>query len=203
MLFRSVQTSGTILHGVSYPYYRQAGQPVTLQGTWKIRFVEGGPSLPAAVTTTQLGSWTTLRGEDTKKFSGTASYSLSFTRPSGTAIKWLLDLGKVNETAQVFLNGSKIATLIGPDYSVMLPASDLREKNKLEIRVSNLMVNRIEDMDRQGLVWKKFYNTNFPAHDRANRGANGLFDASKWSPLDSGLSGPVTITPLEDEGKMK
>jgi hypothetical protein len=116
---------------------------------------------------------------------------------SGKAVAWLLDLGKVDQTAQVFLNGSKLATLIGPDYKVVIPAAGMRSVNVLEIRVSNRMVNRIEEMDRQGIVWKKFYNTNFPAHERANRGANGLFDTSKWAPLDAGLSGPVTLTPLE------
>ena len=191
-----VQTSGTALSASTYPYYQPAGQPAALKGEWKIEFVEGGPRLPAPVSVSQLGSWTALDGEDVKKFSGTAKYTLSFTHPAGKATAWLLDLGKVNETAQVFLNGNKIATLIGPDYQVIIPASDLQEKNTLEVRVSNLMVNRIEDMDRQGIVWKKFYNTNFPPHEKADRGADGLFDSSKWAPLDSGLSGPVTITPL-------
>ena len=153
----------------------------------------------------QLGSWTGFDEKDVKDFSGTARYTISFARPEAGAA-WLLDLGKVDQTAQVFLNGSKIATLIGPDYKVVLPASDMRTNNILEIRVSNRMVNRIEEMDRQGIVWKKFYNTNFPPHERGNRGANGLFDASKWAPLDAGLSGPVTLTPLEvvsPQGGMK
>ncbi len=72
----------------------------------------------------------------------------------------------------------------------------LHSTNTLEIRVSNLMVNRIEELDREGVVWKKFYNYNFPAHFIEDRGAKGLFDTSKWTPMASGLSGPVTITPL-------
>jgi hypothetical protein len=52
-------------------------------------------------------------------------------------------------------------------------------------------------MDRRGVVWKKFYNVNFPANRAENRDVNGLFDASKWPPLDSGLLGPVTLTPVE------
>ena len=109
----------------------------------------------------------------------------------------MLDLGKVDETAQVFLNGKKIASLIGPLYQVVIPASDMREQNNLEIRVSSGMINRIGDMDRKGINYKKFYNYNFPAHARENRNASGLFDASKWDPVDSGLSGPVTLTPVE------
>lgn len=194
-----VQTSGKTLQGSPYPYYQPAGDPLVLAGDWKIEFMDGGPRLPASATVHQLGSWTTLEGEDVKKFSGTASYTLDFPRPSrttGPVTAWMLDLGKVNVTAAVFLNGKKWTTLIGPKYAVVISASDIREKNRLEVRVSNLMANRIADMDRQGVPWKKFYNTNFPAHDRGNRGANGLFDAGKWTPLDSGLSGPVTITPM-------
>jgi hypothetical protein len=96
----------------------------------------------------------------------------------------------------VFFNGVKIAGLIGPDYRVVIPAADMRALNKLEVIVSSGMLNRIEDMDRRGIVWKKFYNTNFPAHERANRGANGLFDATRLAPEEAGLMGPVSLQPL-------
>jgi hypothetical protein len=45
--------------------------------------------------------------------------------------------------------------------------------------------------------WKKFYNTNMPARRRENA-KNGIFDASAWKPLPSGLVGPVTIMPLKN-----
>jgi hypothetical protein len=67
----------------------------------------------------------------------------------------------------------------------------------LEVEVTNLMANRIADLDRRGVQWKKFYNVNFPARLQANRGPDGLFSAAKWSPLPSGLTGPVTLTPLK------
>jgi hypothetical protein len=47
------------------------------------------------------------------------------------------------------------------------------------------------------VVWKKFYNYNFPAHVRENRGADGLFSAAAWKPMEAGLSGPVRLTALE------
>ncbi len=179
-----------------FPYCQPAADPIPLQGEWQLKFLSGGPTLPPPVTTKQLGSWTDLDGDAYKSFSGTAKYSLTFSRPAGHATAWLLDLGKVDRTAEVSLNGKKLATLIGPNFRLSIPASSIHDRNTLEINVSNGMVNRIEDMDRKGLVYKKFYNYNFPAHERANKGANGLFDASKWSPITSGLSGPVTLTPL-------
>ena len=41
-----------------------------------------------------------------------------------------------------------------------------------------------------------FYNVNFPARLPENRGPDGLFSAAKWEALESGLLGPVTLTPL-------
>jgi hypothetical protein len=180
----------------SFPYYKPAAAPIALQGPWHLKFLSGGPSVPPATTMSRLGSWTGLPGNGYKAFSGTARYTLSFTRPRLTPKAWLLDLGKVGRTAEVRLNGQKLATLIGPDFRVTIPAADLHQRNTLEVIVSNGMVNRIEDMDRKGIPWKKFYNTNFPAHDKTNRGADGLFTASKWTPIASGLLGPVTLTPL-------
>jgi hypothetical protein len=182
--------------GPLFPYFRESGEAKPVEGSWKIRFEEGGPALPATADGAQPVFWNSLDGEEVKDFSGTASYTVHFARPVDKAAMWRLDLGDVKVTAQVYLNGNKIATLIGPHYTVNIADSALHRENTLEVRVSNLMVNRIEDMDRKGIAWKKFYNYNFPPHERANRGANGLFDASKWAPLDSGMAGPVTLTPL-------
>jgi hypothetical protein len=93
------------------------------------------------------------------------------------------------------LNDKMIATLIGPTYRVTIPAAALKPANKLEIRVSNLMANRIAYMDRRNMPGKIFYNTNMPARRRENV-KNGLFDASDWKPLPSGLLGPVSLTPV-------
>jgi hypothetical protein len=79
---------------------------------------------------------------------------------------------------------------------VVIPGGDLRENNTLEVAVSNLLANRMADMDRRGEPYKIFYNINFPARRGNNRGSDGLFSAAKWPPRDSGLMGPVTLTPL-------
>ena len=179
-----------------FPYYIPLGGNKRLMGEWHLEFLSGGPVIPHDTAIRGLGSWTDLGNEDMQNFSGVAKYSLDFARPGSGAQAWLLRLGKVDRTAEVFLNGQKIATLLGPEYEVVIPSSVIHARNTLEIKVANSMVNRIEYMDRRHIHWKKFYNYNFPAHERANRGADGLFDTSRWSPMDSGLSGPVTLTPL-------
>jgi hypothetical protein len=192
-----VQTSNKAITGDPYPYInlKETTQPIT--GEWTLRFTEGGPSLPPTVTMDELKPWTTLDGDNVKIFSGTAFYTTHFKKPTGIASKYLLDLGKVYESAQVFINGKKIATLIGPVYSVAIAAKDLKDDNLLEIKVSNSMANRIIDLDQRNVFWKKFNNTNFPARIAQNRGPDGLFNASKWEPKESGLAGPVTLTAIK------
>jgi len=90
-----------------------------------------------------------------------------------------------------------VATLVGPVYSVIVPAKKLKRTNTIRVEVSNSMANRIIEVDNSGAEWKKFYNTNFPSRLAENRGADGLFTPAKWSPRVSGLMGPVTITPMK------
>lgn len=193
-----VQTFNTKKTGAPYPYIQTTGEPQEIRGTWALQFVNGGPTLPPTTTLTKLGSWTEGNGRDVKSFSGMAKYTINFPKPAGTVAAWLLDLGKVNETAEVILNGKKLVTLIGPTYEVVIPSAQLRQNNTLEILVSNLMANRISYMDKNGIEWKKFYNINMSARKKENV-KNGVFDASAWNPLPSGLSGPVTIQPLSNE----
>jgi len=182
-----------------YPVWEEPTKKTALTGEWTVSFILGGPVLPDSFKTTDLQSWTDYSGElsgDLKKFSGTASYRISFDKPDEDALAWELDLGKVCVAASVYLNGQKLGTLVGPEYKLNIDSSLLKATNELEVRVSNLMANRIIDMDQKGVNYKKFYNVNFAAHDRSNVGKDGLFTAANWEPLESGLIGPVTLAPL-------
>jgi hypothetical protein len=182
----------------SFKYYAISGVPISLRGKWEINFESGGPVLPSPVEVDTLSSWTTFGGIDCQAFSGTASYTMSFSKPELITPGWILDLGSVRESAEVFLNGKSLGTLLGPVFQLEIDDSLLKKNNILEVKVSNLMANRIADLDKRNIVWKKFYNVNFPARKRENR-KNGLFDASQWQPRDSGLLGPVQITPADIE----
>ncbi|GAB3262446.1 glycosyl hydrolase [Larkinella harenae] len=191
-----LETANTVVSGPAYAYWKPAGSVQAIRGKWTINFVSGGPQLPAKKETDNLGSWTDLDGDYVKKFSGTASYSISFPKPEGNGEGWLLSLGKVAESARVRLNGKEIGTLIGPTYQLFIPKDQLKATNELTVFVSNSMANRITDLDREGINWKKFYNINMSARLRENRGADGNFTAEKWKPRESGLIGPVTLTPV-------
>jgi hypothetical protein len=164
---------------------------ILLEGRWKISFVSGGPTLPKEIETDTLASWTTF-GQEYQAFSGTASYTIQFKKPTDLKGKLILDLGQVKESGEVFLNGESLGTLIGPVYQLEISEEALHDQNTLEIQVSNLMANRIADLDKRGIFWRKFYNVNFPARKPENR-KDGLFDASHWKPHESGLIGPVSL----------
>jgi alpha-L-rhamnosidase len=191
-----VQTANTKFTGIKFPYTETAGEAVLINGGWKLEFLSGGPALPKTTTVNQLRSWTELALDGAKEFSGTAQYTTSFKKPAAKAAAWLLDLGDVKESATVILNGKKIATLIGPVYSVTISAALLKPVNQLQVIVTNGMANRIIDLEKKGVQWKKFYNINMPSKLAENRGADGLFTAAKWLPKASGLSGPVKLVPL-------
>ncbi len=182
--------------GEPFMTHETAGPPIALDGPWTLQFVAGGPELPSTRSIERLGSWTRFDGGDVKRFSGTAVYTVRFRRPAGDVADWRLDLGRVHDSARVTLNGQDLGTLIGPSFHITLDAASLAAENTLEVYVTNLPANRIAALDRAGVRWKKFYNVNFPARFPDNRGADGLFTAAKWEPLDSGLFGPVTLTPL-------
>jgi glycosyl hydrolase family 106( putative alpha-L-rhamnosidase) len=200
-----LKTFDSQLKGPSFAYFKTAGEGRPLNGKWSLRFVSGGPELPAAIETDKpgsplgspLGSWTNLDGEAVKRFSGTAVYTISFSTQGSERRDWLLDLGRVAESARVRLNGNELGALINAPYRIRIPKEALKEQNTLEVAVSNLMTNRIIDLDRRGVKWKKFYNTNMPARRRENAGPDGLFTAANWTPRESGLIGPVALIPVE------
>jgi hypothetical protein len=188
-----IRTGGAGI-GEDYVVGEPGGAPIEIPGPWTVRFDTGGPTLPSERDVRRLASWTTFGGEDVQQFSGTAVYGATFSRPSGNASAWRLDLGRVHDSARVRLNGRDLGTLLGPSFTVRLESSHLFPQNELNVFVTNLMANRIAALDRSGVRWKKFYNVNFPARLPENRGPDGLFSAAKWTPLDSGLIGPVTLT---------
>jgi hypothetical protein len=88
----------------------------------------------------------------------------------------------------VRLNGGEIGTLLARPFRLILPAALLRGTgNVLEIEVTNLMANRLADLDRRRVEWRRFFFVNIDYKP---------FDASNWEPLPSGLLGPVQLVPL-------
>lgn len=180
--------------GPAWSYLRaNPEQARAIGGDWNIHFAEGGPVLPKDYRSFHLVSWTTGDDLAAKRFAGTAVYSLKFVPqpdPTGAQEHWL-DLGRVADSARVRLNGHDIATLWCAPFGVELGKFMQPGENLLEIEVTNVAANRIRDLDIRHVNWKSFYEINFVGKNYRP------LDASTWPIRESGLLGPVVLTPVD------
>jgi len=179
--------AGRRVSGPTWNYWQTDGSTTEVTGTWQVNFVRGGPVLPPPFEAEELKSWTLQSDTNAQRFAGTAGYSITFDAPGHQSGSYCLDLGKVCQSARVRLNGQDLGTLITPPFRV--PVELLTRGNHLDIEVTNVSANRIRDLDRRQVKWKIFHDINFVNIDYKP------FDAASWPLYDSGLLGPVTLTP--------
>ena len=173
--------------------FAPSGHPQDISGTWEVTFLEGGPALPSAYTATNLASWTSRDDPEARRFCGTARYVLTFDRPEQPADDWILNLGRVCESARVKLNGHDVGALWCEPYQVAVGPYLQPGRNTLEVEVTNLAANRIRDLDIRKVKWIYFYDANLASR----RGGRGGLDASDWPLRDSGLLGAVNLQPVK------
>ncbi len=152
--------TGQTVTGPAKTYIEPSGEPRAISGQWHVAFLEGGPEKPADIVTGKLASWTTLGDTNAQRFAGTARYTIEFDRPPANAGDWVLDLGKVCETARLTLNGRRVGTLWNAPFRVRVGQFLQPGENRLEVEVTNLAANRIRDLDRRKVNWKYFYDIN-------------------------------------------
>ncbi|BET68495.1 glycosyl hydrolase [Opitutales bacterium ASA1] len=181
------------------PWRAVADGGVALASGWGITFVEGGPVLPEPIEVATAASWTDVGGAEAKRFGGTAVYRTTLVWNGRDTEGLRIDLGTVAESARVRLDGREVGTLFAAPYVCTIDATHLQRgrEHVLEVEVTNLAANRIADLDRRGVNWKRFYNVNMPARLPENRGPDGLFTAAHWPVRPSGLVGPVTLSRVE------
>lgn len=151
-----------------------------LEGPWKIHFAQKNGGTRDEVLTA-LHSWTESADPVVKYCSGTAAYRTTFRWKGGRRGCIRLDLGVVKNIAEVIVNGQPAGVL----WKAPFVTEDLRPflrkgRNTLEIKVTNLWVNRmIGDCEPDGgkpvTSVRRFYKAGDPL-------------------LPSGLLGPVRIT---------
>jgi hypothetical protein len=197
------------VEGPAWNYWQTNGRPVAITCQWNVKFITGGPTLPADFQTVQLASWTTFPDPNTPAFAGTAKYETTFDAPperglsqaaaapfatdalrvETTRAPYFLDLGDVRQSARVRVNGKDYGTLITPPFRVVV--DNLKPTgNTLEVEVTSVAANRIRDLDRRGVPWKTFRDINIVDINYKP------FDAANWPLTDCGLLGPVTLTPV-------
>ena len=156
----------------------------TLEGPWDVAF-QPNRGAPARITLDTLASWTENGDAGVKYFSGTATYKKILQAPAAWfkpgALIWL-DLGAVANIAEVSVNGTPVDAVWRRPFRVNLTGALQAGSNTLEIKVTNVWVNRLIG-DQQ------------PGATRIAFAANQRYQAD--SPLlPSGLLGPVKVVSL-------
>ena len=154
----------------------------SLEGPWKVQF-QSGRGAPAEVSFEKLASWTENKDSGVKYFSGTATYSRLFQAPTkwfNTGARLWMDLGDVKNIAEVSVNGKYLGILWKPPFRVDVTGTMKPGTNALEIKVTNLWVNRLIG-DQQPDATTRYTYT------------NARFYRADSTLLPSGLLGPVQI----------
>jgi hypothetical protein len=160
-------------------------QLAVIDGAWNVSF-QPNRGAPAQIVLDQLTSWSENADPGVKYFSGTGSYTKTIQAPvdwfkDGSQI-WL-DLGLVKNLAEVVVNGKSLGIVWKTPFRVNVTESFKQGENVLEVKVTNLWVNRLIGDQQPGNTKKITYTTQ--AFYQAN------------SPvLPSGLLGPVKIVRL-------
>jgi hypothetical protein len=177
-----------------------------ITGPWEVTFPPGNDA-PDKIMLDQLASWSNNANSGVKYFSGTAIYRKTFTFNSEVdraKTRIDLDLGNVQVIAQLKVNGKDMGILWKYPYETEITDALKPGENTLEIKVTNLWINRMigdeqlpEDSRRNpnGTLkeWPQWLQAGKPS-------PTGRYTFTTWrlwnkdSPLqDSGLIGPVRL----------
>ena len=162
-------------------------QPVEKQlsvidGAWDVT-LQSKFGTTKQIVLNELTSWSENADLDVKYFSGTGSY----TKTIQSSADWFkegsqiwLDLGSVKNLAEVVVNGKSLGIIWKTPFRINVTEALKEGTNTLEIKVTNLWVNRLIGDMQPGVTNKMTYTT------------MDFYQAD--SPLQaSGLLGPVKI----------
>jgi hypothetical protein len=152
----------------------------TLDGPWRVAF-QPGRGAPASIILPALTPLNERSEAGIRYFSGIATYRRTIDAPRGwrPGAPLAIDLGAVGDVAEVRINGQLAGTAWQAPYRVEIGRWMKRGRNRLDIRVANLWVNRLIG-DQQ------------PGAKRVTYTATPTYTAD--APLrPSGLIGPVRL----------
>ncbi len=192
-----------------------SGTSIDIDSGWKLSFTEEQPKVEGTFDIDKLTTWETLDNDSAKVTMGTGVYETTFTIPMtdseakklseakrkakrNTVVRmlargtWAIDLGDVRESARVYINDQYIGTAWCVPYVLNISEGILQKgENRIRIEVTNLPANRIADLDRKGVKWRKFEEINVV--DIKYR--KTTYD--NWTPVPSGLNSTVRIYKTE------
>jgi hypothetical protein len=161
----------------------------TLNAPWSLKLGPGFGAPEAPLKLDRLSSWSQSADPAVKYFSGAGAYRTEFAVSAADRSRPLyLDLGEVDDVAEVKVNGVSAGVLWKPPYRIDVSGLIRPGVNQLEIKVTNLWVNRLigdAQPNAQSGAKPRYTVTPSPAYE-----PNAPL-------LPSGLIGPVRLEQLQ------
>ena len=174
-------------------------------GPWNVSFEAPYPA-PAPIVLDALRSLAEHAEPDVRHFSGKAIYRRAFDFDRAAAAdgaRVLLDLGVVKNLATVVVNGREFPVCWRPPFRVDVTDALKSGRNELEVRVTNLWVNRLigDEEKAPDVKWNGPRLAEIPAWVKEGKasptGRNTFTTWRHWRKgdplLPSGLLGPVEL----------
>ena len=185
-----IQTFDHPVETQAWKYIQEQPVSLSLDHDWTLRFVQSTPAIEGTFAIDSPTSWTEINHPNAKINMGTGLYSLETVLPALNADDWILDLGDLRESARIRINGKEAGTVWAAPFRLKVGKYLQPGKNLIEIEVTNLPANRIAELDRQNVPWRKFKEINFVGLNyKKNK-----YDS--WEVLPSGLNGGVKLIPI-------
>ena len=136
-------------------------------------------------------TWESL-SDKAKVMMGTGVYETTIKLSKDDAQRqWTIDLGDVRESARVYINGEYVGCAWAVPYILNCQNKLVKGKNTLRIEVTNLPANRIAEMDRQGVKWRKMKEINVVDINYKKT------TYENWTPVPSGLNSTVKLVEIK------
>ncbi|MCP4313848.1 MAG: hypothetical protein GY790_21550 [Bacteroidetes bacterium] len=190
---------------------------IEVEGPWELRFPGGLGAPGEALVLNELIDLSKHKDFGVRHFSGTSSYSTSLhveEKDISELNHILVDLGEVREMAEVLVNGQVVETLWKPPFRTDITSMLNPGENQLEIRVTNLWVNRLigDEYHPDEVEWSDAGGTMIagewpewlmkgeprPESDRITWSTRGKIWSKDDPLLPSGLIGPVSVIMAEE-----
>ncbi len=157
------------------------------ENKWSLSFIEEQPKVGTSYNLSKLQTWETL-GDSAAVTMGTGVYETVLTLSRENASRhWWLDLGDVRESARVYINGIYIGCAWAAPFLLDCGKTFKKGKNTVRIEVTNLPANRIADLDRRGVKWRKMKEINVVDINYKRT------TYENWAPVPSGLNSRVRL----------
>ena len=167
---------------------RSESAEINISGPWTLSFIESSRNTNISYRIDTLQTWEKL-DDETRTLMGTGVYTTTFKlskKELGDG-QWSIDLGDVRESARVFINGQFIGCAWSVPFILDTKGALKVGNNELCIEVTNLPANRIANLDRQGVKWRKMEEINVVDINYKKT----TYD--QWEPMPSGLNSAIKL----------